>query len=180
MLALRPGSTHPKLLKQGIRLLREALSTLGSGGKTAVGYGLFSEADEVKRKREISEENQKLKDEQLRAEELNQAKIDEACRHLGYTGLAKDIYEAADFNNWKDKGSSENFYREMNEKYLELIENEVDTQIKHDAIKIVYDIMEARDKGIMQNPECTKGKKNEYVYKTQPRSIAIRLLKIIV
>jgi CRISPR-associated protein Cmr6 len=41
MLAPTPGSGTQKDLEEGVTLLKEALSTIGVGAKTAVGYGLF-------------------------------------------------------------------------------------------------------------------------------------------
>lgn len=69
-LAPHPGaSKHAQQdLEQGTALLLEALETLGAGGKTAVGYGMFNESGTARQKRK---EDQDKRTKQLEDERQN-------------------------------------------------------------------------------------------------------------
>ncbi|EGW21679.1 type III-B CRISPR module RAMP protein Cmr6 [Methylobacter tundripaludum] len=60
-LAPRPGASEQDL-DTGLKLLRKALETLGAGGKTAVGYGVFKESKAAQQKREAEQAAQKQRE----------------------------------------------------------------------------------------------------------------------
>ena len=156
-------------------LLEEALANLGAGGKTAVGYGVFAENEKLKKVREAKEAAQREQQEQANKAAEHQAILEQR----GYHGLAKELYLQSIEQNWKDKENNSTLFYKAMDNELPRIENETDPEIKAQAIAVIKDIMEARDKGIMVNPEKRKGKKGEdFFYKENPRKIALLLLAI--
>lgn len=162
----------------GLMLLQQALEILGVGGKTAVGYGVFNESIESKQARKKKQAKVEEECEEL----IRIAIIDKLAHDKGYCGLAADIFKKSQLDNWANKDkNAQKFYQEMKEDFLQRIEQETDSQIKKDAIAIVVNILEKEysNFGIMAKPEDRKGKKNDYVYKENPRNIAIRLNELL-
>lgn len=169
-LAPRQNGSHNDL-KTGLDLLEEALETLGAGGKTAVGYGVFKESKEVKKARET-----RLEEERKTLEAAAQkAALEAKLASLGHQGIATEIYRKSQQENWEAKDNTEKLYHGMSD-YLPQIVAEPDLKAKQQAIALAGDIMEKRFPGIMQDPEKKVGKnKDKPAYSDKAKGIAMQI-----
>lgn len=161
-------------LATGLRLLQEALETLGAGGKTAVGYGVFKESKTAQQKRE-AEQNAKQQRQEI---EAHNAALNAIVQAKAYTGLAEQIYRQARQENWETSNNATQFYQAMPD-YFQKIAEEPDMEIKQAAIAIISEIVEKKFPGILQDPERKEGRKDKPAYKEKPKEIANKLLGLI-
>jgi CRISPR-associated protein Cmr6 len=158
-------------LSEVMKTLREALEWIGAGAKTAAGYGRFSESIEAKRQRE-REQKEAVR---LKQEKQAQVKAVQAAQELGLSGLAAEMHSYASQVGWKDdKGM---FIREAPD-WLEKIEA-LDGDARRQAASELAKYLEVHDKGILANPNKTKGKKNKHVYKPNSIKLAEALNKAL-
>lgn len=151
--------------------LGQALQWTGAGAKTAVGYGRFAldtgarEAFEKKRAARLSK---------LREQEEERARRHEIEAHtLGKSSLYREMYEASAEENWREDRDA--FVREgAIEGWLERLESEP----QPDATGYLREFVELHFKGLLQNPEAKKGKKQRPVYSERQRAIASRILRL--
>jgi CRISPR-associated protein Cmr6 len=175
-LATRPGtSKQPQQdLETGLGLLLEALKTLGAGGKTAVGYGAFKESKAERQKRE-AEQEKKLKQ---REDDAKNAALNAIVVAKAYTGLVEQIYRQAQQENWEASDNTPKFYQAIPD-YLHKISEEADSKIQQDAIDIIWELVEKKFPGIMQDPDKKVGRnKDKSAYKDKPKEIAKKLLAL--
>ncbi|MGZ5076931.1 MAG: hypothetical protein ACXV9R_09945 [Methylobacter sp.] len=162
-------------LGTGLRLLREALETLGAGGKTAVGYGVFKESKVAQQKRE-AEQDKRIRQQE---DELRDIELNNRIQEHAYSGLAEQIYRQAQLENWETSDNATQLYQAMPD-YLQKIDAESDLEIKQTAIGIISEILDRKFPGIMQDPEKKGGKnKDKFVYKDKPKDIANQLLTLM-
>lgn len=169
------ASDQPKKdLEMGMELLLEALKTLGAGGKTAVGYGVFKESKAAQQKREAKQnEKQKQEEDEAKKDALNNLVHEKA-----YTGLAEQIYRQAQQENWEASDNTPKFYQAMPD-FLQKIAEEIDLKIQQAAIGIISEILEKKFPGILQDPEKKVGKnKDKPAYKDKPKEIGNKLLEL--
>jgi CRISPR-associated protein Cmr6 len=85
--------------------------------------------------------------------------------------LAGDFFEQASQENWQENKTA--FWQVgVIEKWLDRLEANNDLQLWEQ----IKQLMEIHFKGVMANPDKTKGKKNKPVYKPRVSQIAKRLL----
>jgi len=159
-------------LSEVMKALTQALEWIGAGAKTAAGYGRFSESKEAKMQRE-KEQREAARIEQ---ERQVQAKAVQEAQELGLSGLAADIHSHALQAGWKE--DKDMFMREVPD-WLEKIEA-LDGDAQRQAATELAKYLEAHDKGILANPNKTKGKKNKPVYKPNAIKLAEALNKVLV
>jgi hypothetical protein len=176
-LAPRPGaSKQPEQdFDDGLKLLLDALETLGAGGKTAVGYGAFRESQESQKKREDDETATKL----AKDAAAESAALEAVIGEKGLTGLAAQVYRKAQQDNWETCESNPKLYETLLD-HVRQIAEEPDLKVQQDALAIVKDIVEKKYPGILQEPERKEGRrKDKPAYKPKPIEIATALLEII-
>jgi CRISPR-associated protein Cmr6 len=176
-LAPRPGASgRPSQdLADGMKLLSDALENLGAGGKTAVGYGFFTESKESQNKREADE----IATKQAEDVAAESAALEAEIVAKGLIGLAAQVYRKAQQDNWETCESNPKFYETLLD-YIRQIAEEADLKVQHDVVAIVKDIVEKKYPGILQDPERKEGKKKDKpAYKPKPIEIAKALLAII-
>lgn len=158
-------------IEKVITALIEALQWLGAGAKTAAGYGRFSEDENAKQKRE-KDMREQIKREQKVQE---QQKLELEASAKGLTGLAAELSIEikqkgldCDKSAWGRKADA-----------LVARVREHDNEQEKDACKdLLLKICEKHDKGIISNPDKTKGKKNKPVYGSKSIKVVKELLKL--
>lgn len=177
-MAPRPGAHETpeqadQALKHGLRLLKDALSTIGAGGKTAVGYGVMVETLESNKRRLEKEE----KEEKERHEKGRLEAIEKKASTLRLNGLAIEVYKQAQQNQWEMNYEK---YCEDIKKWFPLIEQEQNLQIRNQCIDILAEILDKKYPGITEEPDRKKGKKKDKFYFSKPRSreIAKQLINL--
>ncbi|MEW6636477.1 MAG: type III-B CRISPR module RAMP protein Cmr6 [Actinomycetota bacterium] len=151
--------------------LEEALEWTGAGAKTAVGYGRFAQDVSAQQKFE-KEEEARLEEQRARQEEEQRRQEIEALT-AGKSELYRELYEASVKENWRE--DREAFVREgVIEGWLERLE--ADPQ--PDATGYLRELVELHFKGLLQNPEARKGKKQRPVYSQRQRNLARRMLRL--
>lgn len=156
-----------------ITLLQEALSNLGAGGKTAVGYGLFKESRQAELAR-IAKNEAIL---EQKESESKDAETQATLSEKGYSGLSEAVYRKAHQENWETCISTLEFYQTLLDT-IDSIMAEPDAKIQQDAIAIVSDILKKKYPRILENPGRTEGKKAKPAYKPKQIEIAKKLLTI--
>jgi CRISPR-associated protein Cmr6 len=164
-------ATHD--LQQGLRLLKEALSTIGAGGKTAVGYGVMVETIESERKRIEKERKEQSKLKEMKRLEA----IEKEIERLGYKGIAAETFKQAQQEEWETNYEK---YAEAVKKWLPVIEQEQDPAIRNQCIDLFSEILNKKYPGIMQGPEKKRGKKmDKFCYpKLRSREMAKQLIHL--
>lgn len=161
-------------LETGLDLLTAALGTLGAGGKTAVGYGIFRESKAARQKR-AAEQDKKLKQ---REDEAKNAALNAMVEAKAYTGLAEKIYRQAQQENWEASDNTPKFYEAIPDVFHKITE-EADLKVQQDAIAIIWELVEKKFPGIMKDPERKEGRnKDKPAYKDKPKEIAKMLLAL--
>lgn len=175
-LAPRPGGgATTDHVNQAKELLTEALSMLGSGGKTAVGYGVMNETDESIK---IQKQKKALQS-QIKKNEEKDKYIRNIINNKGYIGIAAELFKHAEENDWNNKQNLSKLYQDVNPDWLDKIKKERDKKIQEQARDILIEIMEKHFLGITTEPEKTRGKKVKYFYKNeQARMIGKALLAL--
>lgn len=159
-------------LQHGLRLLKDALSTIGAGGKTAVGYGVMLETLASEKKRLEKQDKEKKE----RHEKGRLEAIEEMVSALGLSGLAIEVYKQAQQEHWETNYEK---YCEAIEKWVPLIEQEQDPQIRNQCIDMLSDILNQKYPGIMEYPERKKGKQGKFYFsKPRSREIAKQLINL--
>lgn len=159
-------------LQQGIRLLKDALSTIGAGGKTAVGYGTMTETPASEKRRL---EGQRKKQKQMEEKSRREA-VEQDAAKTGYQGLALKAYRHSRQEDWEKNYER---YSEAVDQWLPLMAQEQDTEIRKQCIDLFAGILDQKYPGIMRNPDKTKGRRNKLCYpKPRSREIAKRLIEL--
>jgi CRISPR-associated protein Csm5 len=133
-----------------------------------------SQAQQVFAKKQAIQHKQRQqqakKEEEKREQQRQQKKI-LAEKKSTMSTLAGDFFEQASQENWQENKMA--FWRVgVIEKWLDHLEANNDSQLWEQ----IKQLMEIHFKGVMANPDKTKGKKNKPVYKPRVRQIAKRLL----
>jgi CRISPR-associated protein Cmr6 len=147
--------------------LEEALSYIGAGAKTAVGYGRFVK-DQA-----IADRFARLQVAEQKQREEEQQKLDALQAVANKSELAKQFLRHALDNKWQDNKVA--FEKpDAIEGWLTKIEQARDK----DALEHLLELMEQHFTGLLADPEKTKGKKANPVYSDRQRKIAHRVLKL--
>lgn len=151
--------------------LCQALEWLGAGAKTAVGYGRFAEDEDEKQQRE------KALLEKTEAEKIVQSKrqMESEAAARGLTGLALDI---AVLIQQKCLESDKSAWMREAEHLIARVRAHEDQNERQEACTVLRSLCDMHDKGMMDNPDKVKGKKNKPVYKSGAIAIAKALIAI--
>lgn len=144
--------------------LEGALAWLGAGAKTAVGYGRFN----FDRAATMA-----AAEEQRQAQEKREREAALATRVRNLSSLAQELeceIDSRRLDTDKNAFSAPPFI----EDWLERLE----TVPTPDATSRFSGLVEKHFPGLLQNPDKTKGKHKEYVFKDRQRRIAERLLTL--
>jgi len=169
-IAKRPNSNID--LDKVCNALTDALQWLGAGAKTAAGYGRFSEDKNAKQAREKQQKEFK----QARKAEKETQSLTQEAEDQGYSGLAAELYINAQKSNWStDTGS---FTKDVSE-WLSKVESLDDTSEQKQSAELLAEFLEMHHKGVLANPNKTKGKKNKPVYKPNVVKLAIAINQVL-
>lgn len=168
-IAKRAGSDIE--LREVTKALADALEWMGSGAKTAVGYGRFSEDKAAKAAREKKMREQAMMEQQA----IEQKKLKAAAEEQGLTGLAIEMVTLIEQQDLKNDKSS--WVRE-GEALIALVKDHHDDEERQACKSMLLDLCEHHDHGIVANPDRKKGKKNKAVYKPKVIAIVKSLLAI--
>ena len=144
--------------------LEDALTWLGAGAKTAVGYGRFK-LDQAATEAAAKE--------QCQAQEQREREAALAARVQGLSPLAQELeleIEAHHLDTNKNAFSAPPFI----EQWLEKLE----TGPSADALDRFCGLLNTHFPSLLENPDKTKGKKNKPAFNDRQRNIAERLLKL--
>lgn len=142
-------------------ILEGALTWLGAGAKTAVGYGRFDRVRDCEKRWGL--EQQKAVEDRQKA--LQEAKEQEA-RESRYASMSKDLVEInrlCDSNKWlKADGELDvsSFINGLN-KYLDSKDS-----LSKEVIDWISKVIKKRHPNLWDNPDETKGKKNKPIHKS--------------
>jgi CRISPR-associated protein Cmr6 len=140
--------------------LREALSWLGAGAKTAVGYGRF-EVDEAGTRRLEAER------EEARRAAAERARLERET--AGLSPLAVEFHQQRRDNAWHTEKDA--FVQTaMYGGWLERLEGNPDSA----TLRMMRELVDRHFPGLLSDPDRTKGKKNEPVFKDRQREFARR------
>jgi CRISPR-associated protein Cmr6 len=146
--------------QRAMEMLSEALEWLGAGAKTATGYGRLLPDDKA------------ISPLRARMEELNR-KRDKAAELEEALGAVADWPEDARYLKKRQAEASW-----LNVQFLDEVESFLDDheEPSTEAVEFLCEMIETFWKGILANPEATKGKKNKPVYGSErARKLAHRL-----
>ena len=137
--------------------LQAALTWLGAGAKTAVGYGRFCRNDAAEKKA-ASDNLQRQAAEALKA------------RLANLSPLAGELEQACQTGQWEQRKEA---FAEANliEGWLTKLETTPDAH----AIRRLGSLVNHHFPGLLSNPEKTEGKKNKPAFKDRQRQFACRL-----
>ena len=166
--AIIPGPSHRTIDQSELEKLEKriplALSCLGAGAKTAVGYGRFEHQPDLEK--ELQQEELRRKQEQLKAQQ----------REAELSALSpsrRKLAELAEQHQWETNNSA----------FLENVEYllQKDFEFDEDAILCLKDeYLEAKWKGIWDNPDAKKGKKKDKPkYNERAAAIVHKLKEIL-
>ena len=143
------------------KVLTSALKYLGAGGKTATGYGQFS----LDKKAEEDQQAQ-IKQQQKEAKKI--AELEKAKSTM--SKVAGEFFEESQKHNWETNKDA--FLQQgIIESWVEKLEESPDKELQEQIEKL----MEIHFKGVLADPEKTKGKKQKPVFKPRIQEIAKRL-----
>lgn len=163
LFALAPRDRSPEAAadcQTATTWLQPALERLGIGAKTAVGYGRMTRVDaEETRLSQESEQTRRQIEIQTRL-----AQLDPVARELEQEILAK---------RWEE--NKDPFVQPgVPERWIERLEKEPSPR----AVERLKQLFSKHFPGLLENPDCTKGKKGKYEYKERWRNLAKRLNRI--
>lgn len=157
-----PGCTAPQaLLRDAETALVDALSWLGAGAKTALGYGQF-ELDEkatTKLRRELEREE---------AARHGKRELEARTRHL--SPAARKFERACASGGWETSKDSFAGGGQI-ESWLDQLEQSPDGHI----IARLEELVRRHFPRLLENPEATKGKRRKLVFSERQRNVARRL-----
>jgi len=138
-----------------------AFDWLGFGAKTAVGYGHMQ--IDAQRTEQIRQEQEEEERKQARQKELEAA----------VSGLPEDAAWVETQNHsgaWQD-----------NNRLLGDLEAFLDghEKLSQEALHRLRDILDQHWKGIIENPDATRGRRNKPSFKPRPRELARRLIAML-
>jgi CRISPR-associated protein Cmr6 len=152
--------------------LDHALQWTGAGAKTAVGYGRFVSDTDAQQAFEQEREERIVRERAREAEEQRRQEIE--AHTEGKSELYRELYEVSDRENWREDRDA--FVREgVIEGWLERLESDP----QQDALDYLREFIDLHFKGLLQNPEAKRGKKQRPVYSDRQRSLARRMLKLL-
>ncbi len=146
------------------RWLEEALAWLGAGAKTALGYGRFKPDQAT---------TETVAEEQRQVREQHEHDAALATRMQNLSPLAQELERKIDslqLDTDKNAFSAPPFIEDWLEK--------LEINPTADALKRFCSMVNTHFPGLLENPDKTKGKKNEPAFKTRQRNIAKRLLAL--
>jgi len=153
---------------------------IGFGGKTSVGYGL-GEIDEHAHRKEAEEREKRIaeRDKQLKQQKAAEEKAKKEAEKKAR--LEAELASLPEDLAWLKKKEKERNWEEDNSAFLsdaELFFQEFSTP-GEDALRQLAERLEKKWKGIMANPDATKGKKKKPKYKPRPRELAKKLISLL-
>ncbi|MDD2466500.1 MAG: type III-B CRISPR module RAMP protein Cmr6 [Desulfobulbus sp.] len=174
-LATRPGAYEMKEdarkdVETGLELLKNALETIGAGGKTAVGYGLMQESKDSKKRREKQAQQKQAEQESQRQREH----IEKELTAKGYTGLAAEIYKESEENAWATCQNRNDFY-DAAQRWLPNIVQESNVEVREKCVEIFSNTLDGFYPGIIKKPDRPQGKKKLYYQNDRARALAKQL-----
>lgn len=161
--------------RQAEEWLEEALTWIGAGAKTAVGYGRFEiDTDELARLEEIREQRLlKTREQRARTERIEEIKRETS----GKSELFGKLFKAVAEGSWREESGREAFLQVgVIEHWLDCLEED----LQPDAVDLMKELLSMHFPKLLEDPNTKKGKKQKYVFKERQRSIAERLLKLSV
>lgn len=154
--------------------LKEALEWTGAGAKTAAGYGRFALDSSVQEKWRKERERQRAGERAREEEERQQREIENRTR--GKSEIYRELYETSVEGNWReDKGKGAFSQAGLIEGWLDRLESDP----QPDAIFYLREFIDLHFKGLLQNPEATKGKKKKPAFNPRQRGFAGRMNKLL-
>ncbi len=130
---------------------------------------------EIKRQQAIKQEQQQRAAEKERQQREQQRQQEAALAHTKskLSPLAGEFFEQAQRNNWQNNKNA--FWQQwVIESWLDKLAEHPDAELKQQ----MYELMRLHFKGVMENPDKTKGRKNKPAYKPRVINVAKRLLAL--
>lgn len=151
-------------LDEVMQCLCDALEWIGAGAKTAVGYGQFY------RDEKATDALHRDVDEALEALAIS---AQQSAQLEGLSGVVLELKQHSQQEGWEaDKAA---FTKpDAIESWLTKLEESPD----NDAVVYLCELVDIHFPGLLANPDKTKGRKNQPVFKQRPRDIAGRLLAL--
>lgn len=146
------------------RHLADALSWLGAGAKTAVGYGRFELLEDATRRleAELAAAREKVREEARLARELS-----------GLSPLAAEFHRQRREGAW-DTDKNAFAQSAMYGDWITRLEAEPDAA----ALRMMRELVEKHFPGLLADPDRTEGKRNKPVFKERQREFARRFNRI--
>ncbi|MFB6271713.1 MAG: type III-B CRISPR module RAMP protein Cmr6 [Salinibacter sp.] len=153
--------------------LQDALCWIGTGAKTAVGYGRFDPDPEAEQAFQAAEARRRRELEARRAEAERQAKLERQLADK--SSLYAELFRASQAEDWPNDKAA--FAREgLIEGWLDRLE----ADCQPDAIEYLSELIEHHFPGLLDDPEAKTGKKKDkFKFKERQRAFALRMLGLL-
>lgn len=133
---------------------------------------------DVKRQQAVKQqqrEREKEQAEQQRAQQQKQAQA-LAAKKSAMSALAGKFFMHVENNNWRNDKNA--FWQQGKEDSIEDWLDRLEADNDAELWQQISELMTIHFRGVMENPDKTKGKKNKPVYKPRVKNIAKRLLAL--
>ena len=151
-------------LEEVMGCITNALEWLGAGAKTAVGYGQFYRDDTA------TQRHQRMIKDTIEAQVVA---AEQSAQLSGLAGIALEMVERSQQEGWSDNKEAFTKTGEI-EGWLDRLEAEPDME----ALAFLRDLFDQHFIGLLANPEKTKGKKKQAVFKPRQQALARRVLAL--